>query len=65
MAEPCGRLAKLARTRPMSITFEGCRYGLIDLPGAVAANLAADRRGMHANPLLSWLSAALKPASIW
>src|SRR3546814_6655916 len=51
MAEPCRRLAKLARTRSTSITFMGRRNSLVDILGAVAANLATDRRGMHADPL--------------
>ena len=64
MAEPCRRLAKLARTRSTSITFMGRRNSLVDILGAVAANLATDRRGMHATrfAMLAWLS-ALKPQS--
>src|SRR3546814_12824433 len=51
MAEPCRRLAKLARTRSTSITFMGRRNSLVDILGAVAANLPTNSRGVHADPL--------------
>src|SRR3546814_6955628 len=51
MAEPCRRLAKLARTRSTGITFMGRRNSLVDILGAVHAHLANERRGVNYEPL--------------
>src|SRR3546814_20497420 len=51
MAEPCRRLAKLARTRSTIITFMCLRNGLDNCQRAVATHLATHLRGMTAAPL--------------
>src|SRR3546814_6426264 len=51
MAEPCRRVANIARTRSTSITFMGRKNISSEVMVAVAAYTTTEGRGMHADPL--------------